>query len=118
MSLVAEPAAASSAPPVSVRDLVMAYGSQVVMQGITFAVRRGDGCLGRWLEVGATAWVCDDAVELSAAGSISPLVRTWRDMPDGLPYRYYFVGPDGTFGYRRVEAADIIAVQKVLGELI
>ena len=40
--MVAEPAAASSAPPVSVRDLVMAYGSQVVMQGITFAVRRGD----------------------------------------------------------------------------
>ncbi|WP_438040011.1 L,D-transpeptidase [Sorangium sp. So ce128] len=74
-----------------------------------FAARRAGGCLGRWLEVGAAAWVCDDAVELSAAGPISPLVRTWREMPDGLPYRYYFVGPDGTFGYRRAEAADIDA---------
>ncbi len=74
-----------------------------------FAARRGDGCLGRWLEVGAAAWVCDDAVELSAAGPISPLVRTWREMPDGLPYRYYFVGPDGSFGYRRADAADIDA---------
>ncbi|WP_437952181.1 L,D-transpeptidase [Sorangium sp. So ce296] len=74
-----------------------------------FAARRDGGCLGRWLEVGAAAWVCDDAVELSAAGPISPLVRTWREMPDGLPYRYYFVGPDGSFGYRRVEAADIDA---------
>ncbi|AUX26611.1 hypothetical protein SOCEGT47_071810 [Sorangium cellulosum] len=74
-----------------------------------FAARRADGCPGRWLEVGATAWLCDDAVELSAAGPISPLVRTWREMPDGLPYRYYFVGPDGSFGYRRAEAADIDA---------
>ncbi|WP_437895964.1 L,D-transpeptidase [Sorangium sp. So ce124] len=74
-----------------------------------FAARRAGGCLGRWLEVGAAAWVCDDAVELSAAAPISPLVRTWREMPDGLPYRYYFVGPDGTFGYRRAEAADIDA---------
>ncbi|AUX47914.1 hypothetical protein SOCE26_094400 [Sorangium cellulosum] len=72
-----------------------------------FAARRADGCRGRWLEVGATAWVCDDAVELSAAGPINPLVRTWREMPDGLPYRYYFVGPDGSFGYRRAEAADV-----------
>ena len=30
------------APPLTVRDLVMAYGSHVVMQGISFTVRRGD----------------------------------------------------------------------------
>lgn len=29
-------------PPISVRDLTMAYGSTVVMQGISFDVRRGD----------------------------------------------------------------------------
>jgi len=42
------PAAAASAaqgddaPPVSVTDLTMAYGSHVVMQGITFDVQRGE----------------------------------------------------------------------------
>jgi lipoprotein-anchoring transpeptidase ErfK/SrfK len=72
-----------------------------------FAARRAPGCVGRWLEVGATAWVCDDAVELSAAAPLGPLVRTWRETPDGLPFRYHFVGPDGSFGYRRLESADI-----------
>lgn len=71
-----------------------------------FAARRGEGCEGRWLGVGPAAWVCEDAVELSRAAPISPLARTWRDMPDGLPFRYYFVGPDGSFGYQRIEAAD------------
>lgn len=72
-----------------------------------FAARRAEGCAGRWLEVGATAWVCSDAVELSAAGPVSPFVRTWREMPDGLPFHYYFVGPDGSFGYRRLDSADV-----------
>ena len=41
--MLAEPVSqAASAPPVRVRDLVMAYGTHVVMQGITFTVRRGD----------------------------------------------------------------------------
>jgi phospholipid/cholesterol/gamma-HCH transport system ATP-binding protein len=31
-------------PPITVRDLTMAYGSNVVMQDITFSVRRGDIC--------------------------------------------------------------------------
>jgi phospholipid/cholesterol/gamma-HCH transport system ATP-binding protein len=40
--MLAEPVSAASTPPVTVRDLVMAYGSHIVMQGITFTVRRGD----------------------------------------------------------------------------
>lgn len=72
-----------------------------------FAAQRGEGCSGRWLEVGPAAWVCEDAVELSAAASIDPLRRTWRDAPDGLPLQYYFIGPDGSFGYRRLESADV-----------
>ena len=71
-----------------------------------YAARRGEGCEGRWLAVGPAAWVCEDAVELSRSGPLDPLARTWRDMPDGLPFRYYFVGPDGSFGYQRIEAAD------------
>jgi hypothetical protein len=29
------------------------------------------------------------------------------DSADGLPFRYYFVGPDGSFAYRRLETADM-----------
>jgi lipoprotein-anchoring transpeptidase ErfK/SrfK len=72
-----------------------------------FAARRGEGCAARWLQVGAAAWVCEDAAPLSFAGPIDPKARTWREMPDGLPFRYYFVGPDGSFGYRRIESADV-----------
>lgn len=72
-----------------------------------FAARRGEGCEGRWLQVGPAAWICEDAVELSTAAPLHPAARTWRDAPDGLPLRYFFVGPDGSFGYRRLQAADV-----------
>ena len=36
------PQAHSSPPPIEVRDLTMAYGATVVMQGISFEVRKGD----------------------------------------------------------------------------
>jgi phospholipid/cholesterol/gamma-HCH transport system ATP-binding protein len=36
------PAPDAGPPPITVRDVSMAYGSYVVMQAITFAVRRGD----------------------------------------------------------------------------
>jgi len=72
-----------------------------------FGARRGAGCHGAWLSVGATAWVCDDAVELTARAPIETLARTTPDSADGLPFRYYFVGPDGSFAYRRLETADM-----------
>lgn len=72
-----------------------------------FATRGGAGCEGRWLEVGPFAWVCDDAVELSQLRALPADARTIRDAPDGLPYRYFFVGPDGSFGYARIEDADV-----------
>jgi phospholipid/cholesterol/gamma-HCH transport system ATP-binding protein len=40
--LAEAPLATPPAPPVTVRDLVMAYGSHVVMQGVNFTVRKGD----------------------------------------------------------------------------
>lgn len=72
-----------------------------------FAVRNGPGCKGRFLEVGASAWVCEDAVELSTTPFVDANYRALRAEPDGLPFRYYFVGPDGSFGYKRLSAADV-----------
>jgi hypothetical protein len=66
-----------------------------------FAAKRAGACAGRWLMVGPLAWVCSDHAELSpeapAAGG------DWmRASPDGLPYRYFFVGRDGAYGYARL----------------
>ncbi|MCC6552706.1 MAG: L,D-transpeptidase [Polyangiaceae bacterium] len=72
-----------------------------------YAALRGEGCDARWLQVGPTAWVCGDAVELSAAGALDPRARTWRETADGLPLQYFFVGPDGSLGYKRIESADV-----------
>ncbi len=70
-----------------------------------FGATQGPGCPGRWLAVGPVAWVCSTHVELSAAVPIAP-----RGAPpafrQGLPYRYYFVGPDGSLGYRRLATAE------------
>ncbi|HEX3776875.1 MAG TPA: L,D-transpeptidase [Polyangiaceae bacterium] len=69
-----------------------------------FGAARGPGCAGRFLLVGPLAWLCEDGAALS------------RDAPDGnsseppahdgLPYRYHFVGADGSFGYRALETAE------------
>jgi len=62
-----------------------------------FELARGGGCSGRWLLVGPLAWVCEEGAEASAA---SPPAEQPRDTSaDGLPNDYYFVGPDGSFGY-------------------
>ena len=71
-----------------------------------FAARPGPGCDGRWLGVGPAAWVCEDAVELSGNPAVSAGVRLIH-AADGLPFRYFFVGPDGSFGYKRLDAVDI-----------
>ena len=71
-----------------------------------FGAQRGPGCSTRFLLVGALAWVCGDGAELSRsapdADSGASLARTH----DGLPYRYHFVGPDGSFGYRALQTAE------------
>jgi hypothetical protein len=66
-----------------------------------YGAKRGSRCTGRWLLVGPLAWTCSDAVDFSydpprAAGEWS------SSSPDGLPYRYYFVGRDGAYGYARL----------------
>lgn len=71
-----------------------------------FAARTGPGCAGRWISVGPAAWVCEDAVELSGNPAVGAGIRT-RVSADGLPFRYFFVGPDGSFAYKRINAADV-----------
>lgn len=72
-----------------------------------FAARGGSGCAARWLQVGPFAWVCEDAVELVDSAPIHPKARPIREAPDGLPYTYYFVGPDGSFAYKELRNADV-----------
>lgn len=62
-----------------------------------FGAKRGPGCGGRWLLVGPLSWICSDHADLVVD---EPSVRQPRpEASDGLPYRYYFVGPEGASGY-------------------
>ena len=71
-----------------------------------FAAQRGSGCEGRFLLVGPLAWVCEDGAQLSQAAPDVDAEGGLRRSHDGLPYRYHFVGPDGSFGYRAVQTAE------------
>jgi lipoprotein-anchoring transpeptidase ErfK/SrfK len=72
-----------------------------------FSMKQAGGCKSAWLGVGPHAWVCGDGVELSKADAIPATAHTLQGGSDGLPYRYYFVGPDGSLGYRKLIEADI-----------
>jgi lipoprotein-anchoring transpeptidase ErfK/SrfK len=72
-----------------------------------FAAKRGAGCRGAWLEVGPSAWVCEDAVETSTATPIEAGRMVLPTSPDGLPYRYFFVGPQGSAAYKRIESVEV-----------
>lgn len=99
-----------------------------------FGTRRGPGCQGRWLNVGPLAWMCSDVADYSGEEPTSPALgtRPWSksgtanddhsrphrpgtaDLPpiepvsstdDGLPYRYYFAGRDGAYGFANLASA-------------
>jgi hypothetical protein len=96
-----------------------------------YATRRASGCQGRWLLVGPFAWICSDVAEYAGDDPMSPPlgVRPWivsgvdvlrapraatRSLPpiepeapsdDGLPYRYYFAGRDGAYGFASLARA-------------
>jgi len=72
-----------------------------------FGARTGHGCGGLWLHVGPQAWVCEDAVELSGAPPLGAGQWAFRPGADGLPFRYFFVGPDGSLAYERIEEVDV-----------
>ncbi len=71
-----------------------------------FAMKRGPGCAGRWINIGPLAWVCQDKVRLSASQPISAAQSTVHDTDSGLPFDYFFVGVDGARAYSRLRAVD------------
>lgn len=78
-----------------------------------FASTSGPGCATQWTMLGPMAWLCRSNVELSAA---APLLAsdTPPEPPDGLPFRYYFVGRNGSAAYRRFEFADMAEPEQEL----
>jgi len=68
-----------------------------------FGERSGPGCAGAWLLIGPLAWICSESV--GPLGTI-PLDHALRRPADGLPYEYFFVGRDGSFGYRQLDTAE------------
>jgi hypothetical protein len=62
-----------------------------------FELVRGGGCSGRWFAVGPLAWICEEGAEASSAAA--PPEAPASASVDGLPFEYYFVGADGSFGY-------------------
>ncbi len=99
-----------------------------------YATRRAPGCLGRWLNIGPFAWMCSDVAEYSNEDTFLPPIgtRAWlggtagemnylqparpgtaklapiepvSGTDDGSPYRYYFAGRDGAYGYANLQNA-------------
>jgi lipoprotein-anchoring transpeptidase ErfK/SrfK len=62
--------------------------------------------------VGPEAWICQDALTLAAAAPIAAGTASSLDAPGGLPFRYYFVGKDGSTGYFRLSDAEDVAPDK------
>ncbi len=63
----------------------------------------GPGCAGDWYAVGPIAWICAEGVEPSRL----PPGTELRPTPGpGLPFAYYFVKKDGSFGYRNLATAE------------
>jgi lipoprotein-anchoring transpeptidase ErfK/SrfK len=72
-----------------------------------FAARRGAGCGAPWYQVGPAAWVCGDYVDLSGNEPIKSTAKPFINATDGMPFRYYFVGPDGSAAYKKAEEVDV-----------
>jgi len=58
------------------------------------------------LLVGALAWLCQDGAEFSPEAPDTDNDGALPRSHDGLPYRYHFVGPDGSFGYQALQTAE------------
>jgi lipoprotein-anchoring transpeptidase ErfK/SrfK len=72
-----------------------------------FAAVRGAGCRAAWLRVGPHAWMCADHLQLSTQPPVPAELKTFVESPDGLPFSYSFVGPNGSFGYKDAIQVDV-----------
>lgn len=68
-----------------------------------YGTRAGPGCPAGYFLVGPLAWICAEGVVPSQAPPVVPLPPASNA---GLPYRYFFVRPDGSFGYRNLATAE------------
>lgn len=66
----------------------------------------GTGCAGSWLRVDPAGWVCSEVVEPSLAPPIPPGIPALAPTANGLPFEYFFVGPDGASGYHHLAGLD------------
>ncbi|MSP24414.1 MAG: murein L,D-transpeptidase [Myxococcales bacterium] len=71
-----------------------------------FGARRGGGCRGAWLLVGPQAWLCDEHADYIADLPVDAAQPAVFARHDGLPYRYFFAGPGGSFAYRGLGEVD------------
>jgi hypothetical protein len=68
-----------------------------------FGERSGPGCAGPWLMIGPLSWICSEGAGPPGTAVVE---RAERPTTGGLPYDYYFVGRDGSFGYRKLDTAE------------
>ncbi|MET0790940.1 MAG: L,D-transpeptidase, partial [Polyangiaceae bacterium] len=59
-----------------------------------------------FLQIGALAWLCEDGAQWSRAAPDSDTDSVLPRSRDGMPYRYHFVGADGSFGYHAIQTAE------------
>lgn len=72
-----------------------------------YGARRGPGCRQPWYHVGPSAWVCGEDVALSGSPAIKHDTPAFTATIDGLPFRYFFAGRDGSLAYETMEEVDI-----------
>ena len=81
----------------------VAIGSRLPVYGTAM----GSGCAGRWLLVGPGAWICGAQNVLQLSDQPPQAVdERFDEEPDGLPFRYFFVGRDGSAAYATLTLAD------------
>jgi hypothetical protein len=68
-----------------------------------YGTSRGPGCAADWYSVGPVAWICGEGAVPTDVPASSP---SSRSTDSGLPFPYYFVGKDGSLGYRELATAE------------
>ncbi len=71
-----------------------------------YAAASGPGCTGAWLQVGPSAWLCEEGTETTNEPPLRPADRLTPPV-HGLPHDYFFVGELGSLGYTELETAEL-----------
>jgi hypothetical protein len=74
-----------------------------------YGAKRGSGCAARWINVGPLAWMCQDVLAFDPSPPLEPGRGEAATAEGGLPFRYYFVGLRGSWGYVRLADAEDVA---------